>query len=440
MTLHWLLVALAVAGAPSFGESPDGDSLTVRQCVARARQTAPEVLAALEATRAAQHTALATQRNAAPQLRLHSGTLIAPDGFYDPVMTNLGEYDLRVVGTMPLLDGGARRRERERAGLDLAVSRSELAAGARDVALQVAELALSVFQTGERARRRAETVRWASDVLRVLRSGALAGVRSPSDVARLGLSLQAIAADLSNLERQRNIEGHALGALLRPDSLGAVFTAIRDTAWSDTAPTAEDSASLVRRFLGAAEVARAEADVRVARLEVANARGRGALTLDATADAGLWGSDLTHKVPPDFAETHPGATFADRLQRDLGASIAFEMSLPLLQPGNTNLVAAREADLRAAQLRLETARRTAAQAAFDLLARWRGAAGLLAMNREATTLAESHERRVHSLYLAGSVSLLELLDARNVLEDARDRLEDARGELHLALLEAEIGR
>ena len=62
------------------------------------------------------------------------------------------------------------------------------------------------------------------------------------------------------------------------------------------------------------------------------------------------------------------------------------------------------------------------------------------MNREAAALAESHERRVHSLYLAGAVSLLELLDARSVLEDARDRLEDARDELHLALLEAEIGR
>jgi outer membrane protein TolC len=47
---------------------------------------------------------------------------------------------------------------------------------------------------------------------------------------------------------------------------------------------------------------------------------------------------------------------------------------------------------------------------------------------------------VHSLYLAGSVSLLELLDARNVLEEVRDRLEDVRGNLHMALLEAEIGR
>jgi cobalt-zinc-cadmium efflux system outer membrane protein len=435
VTLSWLLVTLAATSPFT-----TGDSLTVRGVIARARAHAPQVLAALEATRSAQHAARAAQRNAAPQLRLRSGALIAPEGFYDPALTNLGEYDLRLVGTLPLLDGGARRRGRERAGLDLALSSTDLAAGARDVALEAARLAISVLQTGERSRRRQETMRWASDVLRVLRSGSLAGVRSPSDVARLGLGLQAVASDLAALERQRTIDGHALGTLLNPDSLGTLFTAVRDTAWTESAPTPEDSIALLRRFLGAAEVGRAEADVRVARLEIANARGRGALTLDATADAGLWGSDLTHAVPPDFAATHPGATFSDRLRRDLGASIAFEMSLPLIQPGNANLVDAREADLRAAEFRLEAARREAAQAAFDLLARWRSAAGLLAMNRETATLAEAHERRVHSLYLAGSVSLLELLDARNVLEDAQDRLEDVRGDLHMALLEAEIGR
>ena len=433
-----LVLLVGSGGAPAAAAATD--SLTARQCVALSQRVAPEVRAAAEAARAAEYDARAARWNAAPQLRLHSGALYAPEGSYDPAITNLGAYDLKLVGTLPLLDGGGRRRERERALTGAALARTELALGERDVALQAAQLALSLLQIAARARRRDETVRWASDVLRAVEAGARAGVRSPSDVARLRLDLHAITTDLADLERQRELQGHALGALLFADSAVTSFTAVRDTTWSERPPSPEDSVALVARFEGSAEVARASAAVRLADLALADARRRGALQLEATADAGLAGTDLTRTVPPELRAMHPNATLRDRLRRDLGASLALDLTLPLIQRGNAATVAARAADLRAALLRLEAARRSGRQAALDLLARWRSGARLLASNREAGTLAEAHVRRVHSLYLSGAATLLELLDARRVLEDALDRLEDARAELNLALLETEIGR
>ena len=96
--------------------------------------------------------------------------------------------------------------------------------------------------------------------------------------------------------------------------------------------------------------------------------------------------------------------------------------------------------MRAAELRASVALNSSRRGALDLLSRWRSAARRLALQREAESMAELHALRVQSLFLSGSGSLLDLMDARKLLDDARDQLESARGELLLTRLEGEIGR
>ena len=155
---------------------------------------------------------------------------------------------------------------------------------------------------------------------------------------------------------------------------------------------------------------------------------------------GFAGADLTRWVPPDVGPTAGRGTLADRLRRDAGASLALDLHLPLLRSGGAATVAAREASFRAAARRLETARHAGMVAALDLLSRWSFAARSLTAQQRAAREAEAHVDRIRSLYFAGTTPLLELLDARHLLEDALDRLEDARAELRLAVLETEIGR
>src|SRR6185503_18293265 len=76
-----------------------------------------------------------------------------------------------------------------------------------------------------------------------------------------------------------------------------------------------------------------------ARNSISRSRGAGARRTCRALDAGLWGTDLTTKVPPNLLETHPNATFSDRLARDLNASAALRFSLPVTDPGARHDVA-----------------------------------------------------------------------------------------------------
>src|SRR5690349_12970352 len=111
----WLAAAgLGIALAARAAAQVPTDSLTVLEVARRAMERAPEVRAAGADARAAGLDARAAARNRLPGLDFHSSVLVAPDG-YDPAITNLGEYDLKLIGTVNVADGGTRRREQLRA-------------------------------------------------------------------------------------------------------------------------------------------------------------------------------------------------------------------------------------------------------------------------------------------------------------------------------------
>ena len=442
-TRHGLALAacsLAFFAAGARAQLTPGDSLTIRGCIARAWQLAPEVFAARADQQAADLDVAAALHNASPRVAFQTSALVAPSRFYDPALTNLGEYGVKLVGTVPVRDGGEARRERARTRLVAGGARTGVRQTRRDVALRVAELASGILRTSAEIGRREEARRWTESVMSAVASGARAGTRSPSDALRLRLELEGTDVDLLTLRAARETLGRALATLIAPDSLGASITAIRDTLGLDLAPAAEDSARVLERFTTSSEVQRAENETRVARLELEAAHARRALHLDLTLDAGLAGTDLTRWIPPNVAPLEAHRTLADRLRLDAGASLALDLRFPLVTPGAGAAVAAREAALHAAEARAEAARRGGRQEALDLLSRWSLAARRRVAHQRSVVEAAEHVQRIQSLYLAGATTVLELLDARRLLEDARGRLEEARAELRLAILDAEIGR
>jgi outer membrane protein TolC len=74
---------------------------------------------------------------------------------------------------------------------------------------------------------------------------------------------------------------------------------------------------------------------------------------------------------------------------------------------------------------------------LDLLDRWRSAAHRLRAQQDMVERSETNLLRVKSLYIAGATGLLDLLDARQLLDEARARLADARAENRMAQMEAE---
>ena len=429
-------LAFADASA-STDPGTSSDSLSVRGCAALALSGSAETQAARWSAIAAARDAAATRRNAAPELRLHSGTWIAPSGFYDPAITNLGQYDFKVVMDLNLIDGGRRRRDRARSETSARQADAELTAASGAAGLEAARLATEVLLTRGGIERRRDQERWTARVLEAVRSSARAGLRSPSDVNRLQLDLQTLAMDRADLESALASSARALGAFLDPGSAGTRFEAVRDSIWTEASPSEIDSSNVFRRFEGSADVRRAEAAAATARLDLESARGLKAPQVGLSVDAGLAGTDLTRIGP---RESGSGNDLGERLRRDLGASVSLDMSLPLNRPGLGSTVAAREAESKAAELRLARARSAARLGALDLLSRWSDGARRLAAAESAAVLAESNLLRVRSLYFAGSVSLLELLDSRRAWLDAADREAAARHDLHLVFVESEIAR
>jgi hypothetical protein len=108
-----------VAASPAGAVAARFDSLSVEGCVALARHRAPTIVAADLEGQAAAFESSAVARNKRPDLAFVGRAFVAPKGFYDPVVTHLGEYEARLVFDVALLDGGARARARARAPPEL---------------------------------------------------------------------------------------------------------------------------------------------------------------------------------------------------------------------------------------------------------------------------------------------------------------------------------
>ncbi len=336
----------------------------------------------------------------------------------------------------PLLDGGDRRRQRDRAALAAAGKKFELEGAVREAGERAASVALELLRLREVERTQSEELEWLDRLRALVGAGVQAGTRARTEAVRVGLERDAVASALDLTREQSNERRRELGILL---GLSAMAPPLRESAAeSEEAPGPAESLAVLAAIARAPEVNRAQVAAQVGRLELKDAESKKALHLDLALDAGLWGSDLTSVVPADLKATNPRAGFSDRLRRDLGASASLELRLPVRDPTLPGALGARRAALRAADVRLETARAEQGRIVTDLMARWRGASRRLLTAKDGTQRSEDNLIRARSLYAGGTATLLELLDARSVREDARERLAQNRFELRLARLQVEL--
>jgi outer membrane protein TolC len=372
--------------------------------------------------------------NGRPTLALDGGALVAPEGFYDPAATNLGEYHAKVVLDWPLKDNGARRRARQTAALTAQGARLDAARAARDAELRAIEVALDLLRTDELRQAQRDAEAWLDDLATLVGAGVRSGRRGRAEGERVAIEHDAAeSAELAS-EGARGAFARELASLIgRPgDDRIAVRAPAGETG---PAPAPVDSAALLARQESLPDVRRAITEEALRRVAIEEARRTKALDIGLVADAGLWGTDLTHAVPPDLA---PGSSFADRLRRDLGASVALEFKRPLTDPARGATILARTASLEAARLKRDALIAEHRRTAFDLLERARTAEAQLALARAAVLRASDNVLRVRSLYAGGGGTLLDVLDARRQLDETRARLADARFEALKARYEAEV--
>ncbi len=427
--------SLAAAPIPDPPAS-SSDSLSIAECVALARAEAPEVRVAGAELQSARFDSVAAARNRRVTASLFGGVTVEPEGFYDPVLTDLGQYELKAGVAVPLLDGGQARRAQARAAGESALASLELRQAAREAGLRGARLAIAILASREREQAEAAALAWLDDLATLLGSGVRGGAAGPAERLRVDIerdavrtSLEATRTDLAALEREL---GQTLGW-----PAGARPLVRSRGAEEDRAPSPADSLRLLDRVPALPEVRMAGVSRSQSRLDLADAEHQKALRAELSADAGLMGADPTAAVPPELRASNPGANFGDRLRQDLGASATLEFRRPLVLPAAGPTVAARRAGTEAADLRAAVAIDTQRRDALDLLARWRSAAWRVDAARGMVEKAETNLLRVKTLYVAGATGLLDLLDARRMTDDALERLASARAEGRAAQAEAE---
>src|SRR5580765_1014868 len=142
-----MVLVMASLLAPVWAEGQGvTDSLTVDECVVLARQAAPAVRAAGLEAAAARGDSTAAAVNHRPAVSVLAGAWVAPDGFYDPTITNLGEYELKLSLDWTATDGGRLARARRRGELDLRAADQRAAAEMRDAGLDAARLAIRALR------------------------------------------------------------------------------------------------------------------------------------------------------------------------------------------------------------------------------------------------------------------------------------------------------
>ena len=433
------LLALLVSSPAALRAAPAPDSLTLGECVARARAQAPELQASRFEQSAAAFDSLAVSRNARPAWSLDAGATVAPKGFYDPTVTDLGGYQGKLGVTWTSHDGGRRARERERGRLNALSASWSTSLVARDAGLEAAELATRLLQLQRTTEIRSEAMQWLDRLANLVRSGVAAGMRSPSDSIRVSLERDAAVAGVESARLEATATSFALLDVMGIEN--DILLAIRAPQDSpEVGPAADDSVGAMASIERVPELAIASLAEAQSRLDIADAHRSNATVIEWSMDAGIAGADLTHAVPGDLRALDPNSTLSDRLRRDLGGSAAVHVHLPLGTGTVAPTTQAREYALRAARAR-RTAQLTAQRrrAVLELDA-WRTAASLASAAEATAERAERSLLKVKSLYGGGATTLLDLLDAWRTYQDARERVEDARQQVRIARFRVEDRR
>jgi len=431
------LASCAAPGARGYA-SISADSMSVEAVVEAARHRAPAIAAAELDRQAALIESSAVARNRRPDLAFAARALVAPKGFYDPAITNLGEYEAKVVLDWALVDGGLRARARARSALDLAAARSEAALQSRDVGLQAADLAITLLKLREVESAQAQAVDWIDRLALLMRGAVRAGARSTTDSVRIALERNTAYAALEKTLFEKRTAEIGLLSLMGREADSTIVVVLPESP--DRPPAAEDSILVMSSIERQPEVLAARVAEERARLDVIEARRTTAPTVDLSLDAGLAGADLTRTVPEDLAAQNPDATFSDRLRRDLGASATINLRAPISSGAARLTARSKTVTLRAVGMRSGAEILNQQKVALLLLARWGSAYRRLEVARAGSVGAEQNLLRVKSLYSGGAIQLLDLIDARRVYQDARELLADARQESRNAQFQAEDRR
>jgi len=416
-----LIVALR---SLSFGQS----TLTLEQCLAKARANGPALRIAENAVRMAELSKRELSTTARPQLKTAIGAGYAPFSRhfgYDPALSNGGQLTGQLMAEQIIYDGGRRSVKATQFDLDIARSGKERQLAVRDLEFGVRQAYVGVLKAQAEVSLREQTLMQLADYLELVARLNAGGAVAYTDLLKTRVELSTASISAAQARQSVTLAKYDLAELMgKPED-----TSFNLSGSLDAYPIGQfDVIDAHMPFDSSQNLELAVARLNCERsvTEIREAERDRLPTVSLVGDAGLLTSRENLQLP-----------HAERF-RSIGYSVGFSLDLPLFDWGGRRFrVQQRQLAAESAMLQSEALRRSIAAEYRKSQLQLISATSQLDSLRANIKVAEDNFLLTKSKYAGGAALASEVLSAQQFLAETKISELETLAEMQILLARLE---
>lgn len=387
------------------------DSLTIEQAVNIALKNNLNIQVADAEIKKSEYSLNENKAGLLPSVSGNAHYIYAPENAYDPAVTNGGEYGLQVSADYTLYNGGLNHLAVDKANTGVNLSELNLEKAKSNLIFDVRSVYYAINNSEREVEYRKEALSSLNDYYKYLKESEAGGNATHSDVLKTEVNLNNARIDLRESELNlEKVKKELFGILFLPADSGFKYIsgAVIDTTMPRTVSTDNFP-----------EVKIAEMESMVNHFEIQSAQAEKLPVINLSGDAGVLG------VKPE------------NYKNDLGYSASVDLSVPLFSWGKLNArIQQATVAYDQSKLRTELVRKNLRIMQDSLMTEFNLARQKMEAYRDNIKTAEDNFYYSKALYIGGSGSTLEVLDAFRLLNDIKTNYNNSV--LSLQLTRAEL--
>ena len=387
------------------------DSLTLDQAINLALKRNLNIQIARKEIKKNEYSINENNASLLPSISGKSHYLYAPEAGYDPAVTNGGEYGLRLSADYTLYNGGINHLEINKANKKSNLSELSLVKAKADLTAEVRAVYFEMDNAGREIDYQTEALKSLQDYYDYLKEAQSGGSATQSDVLKTQVDLNNSKIGLEDAVLQfQKLKRELFNILSIPQDTSIAL--IRPAEIDTTLPPGESPDQFI-------EVKIAGMEASLNRFDIQTAQAERLPVINLSGDAGVLG------VKPE------------NYRDDLGYSASIDINVPIFSWGKIDAkiqqatVSYEQSELKSALLEKNL------QLVKDsLITEFQLAKKKMAAYRQNIKTAEDNFYYSKALFIGGSGSTLEVLDAYRLLNDTKTNysnsiltLQQARVEL-----------
>jgi len=400
-----------LTGGSSSAQQNPSDSLTLQQAINIALKNNLNIKAADKEIKKNEYGV--NENNAAlyPSVSGKSHYIYAPEYGYDPAVTNGGEYGLQVSADYTLYNGGLNHIAVDKANTNVTLARLNFEKAESELIFNVRSVYYEIDNAARALKYQTEAVNSLEDYYNYLKESKAGGNATQNDVLKTEVDLNNTKINLEesvlNLEKSKR-ELYGLLFLSADTSKIIIKSAVIDTSLMPIESPDQ--------FL---DVKIAEMEASVNEFDIKTAQAERLPIVNLSGDAGVLGVK-----PKDY-------------KNDLGYSASVDINVPVFSWGKVNAqIEQATVSFEQSKMKVDIMKKNLKKTQDSLLTEFKFAKTKMEAYKSNVKTAEDNFYYSKALFIGGSGSTLEVLDAYRLLKDTKTNynnsilsLQQARAEL-----------